>query len=91
MSRRGQDIKLRVEVRHDGEDGLWYAKCIDLQGCHTFGASKEEALENIYEAIDDRIHAILDMAKKDLARKRKQRSSRWSTQGGTETVDLAVV
>ena len=35
----------------DRQDGLVYARCLTLQGCHTFGRTREEALEKMREAI----------------------------------------
>ena len=33
------------------EDGVWVAECPSIPGCVSQGASKQEALENIKEAI----------------------------------------
>lgn len=40
-----------VRLERDPEDGLFYVRCLSLQGCHTFGRTREEALEKIREAI----------------------------------------
>ncbi len=51
-------------VRIDcGEDGLWYATCLDLQGCHTFGKTRDEALSGIKEVILDHLQARLAIHK----------------------------
>ncbi|MEA3203837.1 MAG: HicB like antitoxin of bacterial toxin-antitoxin system [Thermoplasmata archaeon] len=47
-------------VRIDrGEDGLYYAACLDLQGCHTFGATRAQAIERIKEVILDHLQSRL--------------------------------
>lgn len=42
-------IKYRIQLIHSHEG--WAASCLDLQGCHTQGDTREEAIENIQEAI----------------------------------------
>jgi len=39
------------------EDGMYIAACPAIQGCHTQGATYEEALENIKDAIGLHIQA----------------------------------
>ncbi|OFW01352.1 MAG: hypothetical protein A3G20_07405 [Acidobacteria bacterium RIFCSPLOWO2_12_FULL_59_11] len=39
-----------VVIEQD-EDGVYISSCPALQGCHSFGETYEEALENIKEAI----------------------------------------
>ena len=34
-----------------GEDGWWLARVVDIQGCHTQGATIEQARERIREAM----------------------------------------
>ncbi|MEK6986090.1 MAG: type II toxin-antitoxin system HicB family antitoxin [Candidatus Thermoplasmatota archaeon] len=51
------DLKFRVQIDHDAEDGLYYAQCLDLQGCHTFGENRAEALDRIQEVILDHLQA----------------------------------
>ncbi len=34
------------------EDGYWSVHCPALKGCHSQGSSKEEAIENMKEAIE---------------------------------------
>lgn len=40
------------------EDGYWVVECPSLPGCATQGKTKEEALQNIREAIDLYIEAL---------------------------------
>ncbi len=44
-------MKLKVIIR-EGEDGYYVAECPVLEGCISQGRTKEEALENIKEAIE---------------------------------------
>jgi predicted RNase H-like HicB family nuclease len=44
------DMKFNVTVDRD-EDGMWVVECPAIPGCVSQGATKEEALENIKEAI----------------------------------------
>jgi len=43
-------MKLIVSLDRD-EDGVWIAECPSIPGCVSQGSNKEEALENIKEAI----------------------------------------
>ena len=43
-------MKLQVTVDRD-EDGVWIVECPSIPGCVTQGSTKQEALENIKEAI----------------------------------------
>ena len=43
---------MRQVIIYPGEDGLWVAECPSLPGCISQGRSKEEAIENIKEAIE---------------------------------------
>lgn len=43
---------MRQIIIHSGEDGYWIAECVSLPGCISQGKSKEEAINNIKEAID---------------------------------------
>ena len=43
-------MKFNVTVDRD-EDGMWIVECPAIPGCVSQGATKEEALENIKEAI----------------------------------------
>lgn len=42
---------MRQVIIYPGEDGYWVAECPSLPGCISQGRSREEALENIREAI----------------------------------------
>jgi predicted RNase H-like HicB family nuclease len=44
-------MQMRQVLLHPGEDGYWVVECPSLPGCVTQGKSKQEALENIKEAI----------------------------------------
>lgn len=43
---------MRQVIIYPGEDGYWVAECPSLPGCISQGRSREEALENIREAIN---------------------------------------
>jgi predicted RNase H-like HicB family nuclease len=48
----GEDLGvLRVHVEYDALDKAFIAKCIDLPGCASYGATQQEAIENVIEAI----------------------------------------
>ncbi len=42
---------MRQVVIRPGEDGWWVAECPSLPGCISQGASKDEAVANVKEAI----------------------------------------
>jgi len=42
---------MRQVVIYPGEDGYWIAECPSLPGCVSQGKTREEAIENIKEAI----------------------------------------
>lgn len=44
--------KWRVVLEQDTETGDWAVWCPELPGCTSAGETKEEALENIEEAIE---------------------------------------
>lgn len=46
----GRAIKFNVTIDRD-EDGIWIVECPSIPGCVTQGATKDEALANIEEAI----------------------------------------
>jgi len=52
---------MRQVILHPGEDGHWVAKVPSLSGCISQGKSKEEALTNIREAIDQWIDAAAEL------------------------------
>jgi predicted RNase H-like HicB family nuclease len=43
-------MRFNVTIDRD-EDGVWVVECPSIPGCVTQGETKEEALENIKEAI----------------------------------------
>jgi predicted RNase H-like HicB family nuclease len=43
---------MRQVIIYPGEDGYWVAECPSLPGCISQGGTKEEAIENIKEAIE---------------------------------------
>lgn len=42
---------MRQVVLYKGEDGFWVVECPSLPGCISQGATREEALVNIKDAI----------------------------------------
>ena len=44
-------MKFNVTVNRD-EDGLWIVECPTIPGCVSQGKTKEQALDNIKEAIE---------------------------------------
>ena len=42
---------MRQAVVFKGEDGYWVADCLTLPGCVSQGATRQEAIDNIREAI----------------------------------------
>lgn len=44
-------MKMTLTVDRD-EDGVWVAECLSIPGCVSQGATKDEALANIREAIE---------------------------------------
>ena len=42
---------MRQAILYPGEDGYWVAECPSLPGCISQGETKEQAIENIREAI----------------------------------------
>jgi predicted RNase H-like HicB family nuclease len=49
--------KMRQIFIYPGEDGYWVAECSSLPGCISQGKTKDEAIENINEAIQGYIAA----------------------------------
>ncbi|MEM1953494.1 MAG: type II toxin-antitoxin system HicB family antitoxin [Candidatus Caldarchaeum sp.] len=49
---------MRQVILYPGEDGYWVAECPSLPGCVSQGKTKQEALENIREAIELYIEAL---------------------------------
>src|SRR5947209_4690031 len=46
------EYHMRQVVIYPGVDGFWVAECPSLPGCLSQGATKEEAITNIKEAIE---------------------------------------
>jgi predicted RNase H-like HicB family nuclease len=49
---------MRQVLIYPGIDGYWVAECPSLPGCVSQGTSREEAIENIREAIAVYIEAL---------------------------------
>ena len=49
---------MRQTLIRRGEDGFWVAECPSLPGCISQGETREEAIQNIREAIDLYIEAL---------------------------------
>ncbi len=49
---------MRQVIIYPGEDGFWVAECPSLPGCITQGATREDAVSNIKEAIQEYIAAL---------------------------------
>ncbi len=49
---------MRQVVLYPGEDGYWVAECPSLPGCVSQGKTREEAIENIREAIKGYVAAL---------------------------------
>ncbi len=43
---------MRHVLLYTDEDGYWIAECPSLPGCNSQGATKDEAIANIKEAIE---------------------------------------
>jgi len=57
----GQEMKFKVFIVEDEEDGGYNVSCPAMRGCHSQGETIEEALANIKEAIE----AYLESLQKD--------------------------
>ena len=51
---------MRQIVIYPGQDNFWLAECPSLHGCISQGATKEEAIKNIKEAIDLYIDCLIE-------------------------------
>ncbi len=49
---------MRQVLIYPGEDGYWIAECPSLPGCVSQGATREEAIRNIREAIEGYVLAL---------------------------------
>jgi predicted RNase H-like HicB family nuclease len=50
---------MRQVLIYPGEDGFWVAECPSLPGCISQGTSREDAIQNVREAIQAYI-AVLE-------------------------------
>ncbi len=51
---------MRQVILYPGLDGYWVVQCLSLPGCISQGKTKEEALENIQEAIQAYIEPLVE-------------------------------
>ena len=51
---------MRQVILVQGQDGYWVVECPSLPGCISQGQTREEAIENIREAIQGYIEALED-------------------------------
>jgi len=49
---------VRQVILYPGEDGYWVIECPSLPGCISQGKTKEEAVQNIREAIEGYVLAL---------------------------------
>lgn len=49
---------MRQVILYPGEDGWWIAECPSLPGCVSQGKTKQNAIENVREAIRGYIAAL---------------------------------
>lgn len=49
---------MRQVLVYPGEDGYWVVECPSLPGCISQGRTKEEAITNIREAIQEYVAAL---------------------------------
>jgi predicted RNase H-like HicB family nuclease len=49
---------MRQVIIYPGEDGFWVAECPSLPGCVTQGETRESAVANIREAIEEFVLAL---------------------------------
>ena len=49
---------MRQAIIYPGEDGYWVAECPTLPGCISQGETREEAIQNVREAIDVYVAAL---------------------------------
>ncbi len=49
---------MRQVIVYPGEDGYWVVECPTLPGCISQGQTRDEAIENIREAIEGYVAAL---------------------------------
>ena len=54
------EVKMRKVILYPGEDGYWVAESPSLPGCISQGATRDEALANIREAMDLYIEVLVN-------------------------------
>jgi predicted RNase H-like HicB family nuclease len=60
MSASETSVRRYTVILEPGEDGQTVVSCPALPGCRSEGRTREEALENIKEAIELYIEALID-------------------------------
>jgi predicted RNase H-like HicB family nuclease len=55
------DSVLDLEIAFEPDEGGFHVWCPLLKGCHSFGETKEEARENIREAIQGWLQSAEDL------------------------------
>ena len=73
---------MRQVLIYPGEDGYWVAECPSLPGCISQGKTREEAVENIKEAID--------MCVQELREDGQPIETRYPEVVGIKTLEIAV-
>jgi len=53
-------MDMRQVIVYPGEDGFWVVECPSLPGCVSQGETREQAIQNIREAIEGYILALQD-------------------------------
>jgi len=53
-------MAMRLALLYKGEDSFWVVEVPSLPGCISQGITREEALQNIREAIDLYIEALIN-------------------------------
>ena len=54
---------MRKVILFPGEDAYWVVECPSLPGCISQGRTREEALDNIREAIDLYVETLVEQGK----------------------------
>jgi len=51
MARQPYDLPMRQAIVYQDEDGAWIAEIPSFPGCHSDGATRDEAVANLREAM----------------------------------------
>ncbi|MCR4309210.1 MAG: type II toxin-antitoxin system HicB family antitoxin [Deltaproteobacteria bacterium] len=51
---------MRQVTLYKGEDGYWIGECPSLPGCVSQGKTREDAIENVKEAIRGYVAALIE-------------------------------